>query len=137
MDYLKFSLLNEKDFDEVLKHSLALKELALEIADKYDNVDVEFIKIGCILHDIGRFKYPPWENSILHGVEGGKILREEGLLIKRKRKYTVTTDSRHDLHTFDNLIIIIQGIPNSRAIIAECPNKDPSSVTMADAFFIY
>ena len=33
-----------------------------------------------------------------------RVLREEGLLIKRKRKYAVTTNSRHKLRTFDNLI---------------------------------
>ena len=32
------------------------------------------------------------------------ILRQEGLLIKRKRKYVRTTDSRHSLLTYENLI---------------------------------
>jgi putative transposase len=32
------------------------------------------------------------------------VLREEGLLVKKKRKYKITTDSRHKLRTFDNLI---------------------------------
>lgn len=32
------------------------------------------------------------------------ILREEGLLIKRKRKYVRTTDSRHSLRRYENLI---------------------------------
>jgi transposase InsO family protein len=31
-------------------------------------------------------------------------LREEGLLIKKKRKYVRTTDSRHSLHRYENLI---------------------------------
>ena len=37
------------------------------------------MSIGALLHDIGRFKYPPGtKDAILHGVEGGKILRELG-----------------------------------------------------------
>ena len=32
------------------------------------------------------------------------VLRENGLLIKRKRKYVRTTDSRHSLLTYENLI---------------------------------
>jgi putative transposase len=33
-----------------------------------------------------------------------RILREENLLIKRKRKYTMTTDSEHHYKVYDNLI---------------------------------
>jgi putative transposase len=32
------------------------------------------------------------------------ILREENLLIKRRRKYTITTDSKHNYKIYDNLI---------------------------------
>ena len=44
-----------------------------------------------------------------HGIKIGRdalfsILGEEGLLIKRKRKFVSTTDSRHNFPTYDNLI---------------------------------
>jgi putative transposase len=32
------------------------------------------------------------------------LMREKGLLIKRRRKYAVTTDSRHGFHTYENLV---------------------------------
>jgi putative transposase len=32
------------------------------------------------------------------------LLREKGMLIKRRRKYAVTTDSRHAFRTYENLV---------------------------------
>jgi len=71
---------NDESFNKVLNHSRAVQKLALEIAKdirKNHDVDIDFIKIGSLLHDIGRFKCYK-ENSIRHGVEGGEILRKEG-----------------------------------------------------------
>ena len=75
----KYSTSNES-FNKVLNHSRAVQKLALEIAEevKNHNVDIEFIKIASLLHDIGRFKCYK-KSSIRHGVEGGKILSKEGL----------------------------------------------------------
>jgi uncharacterized protein len=72
---------NNKSFDAVLNHSKAVQKLALEIAKdikKNHDVDIDIVRIGSLLHDIGRFKCYK-ENSIRHGVEGGKILNNEGL----------------------------------------------------------
>jgi uncharacterized protein len=66
-------------FDIVLRHSLAVKELALEFAVKHPNADKDFIVSACILHDIGRFECPPGPKTIFHGVVGARILRKEGL----------------------------------------------------------
>lgn len=66
-------------FLAVLNHSQAVKRLALKICDVSKNVDSSFVAIASILHDIGRFSYPPGPDSILHGVEGARILRSEGL----------------------------------------------------------
>ena len=38
-------------------------------------MDVELVRIGALLHDVGRSK----THGISHGVEGGRILRERGL----------------------------------------------------------
>jgi putative transposase len=71
-------------------------------------------RILCEVRDIRR-ELPKSGGRKLHylvnqrGIKIGRdilftILREEGLLIKRKRKYTVTTNSRHKLQTYDNLV---------------------------------
>ena len=70
---------DKKSFDIVLKHSKAVQKVALGIAKKISGVDIDFIKTSCILHDIGRFRFPPGKYSIMHGVEGARILRKEGL----------------------------------------------------------
>ena len=76
----KYSTSNES-FNKVLNHSRAVQKLALEIAKdikKNHDVDMDFVKIASLLHDIGRFKCYK-ENSIRHGVVGGEILSKQGL----------------------------------------------------------
>jgi len=76
----------KESFNKVLNHSRAVQKLALEIAEevkKNHDVDINFVKIASLLHDIGRFKCYK-ENSIRHGVEGGEILRN-GDLVKYAR----------------------------------------------------
>ena len=69
---------DEKTFRIVLAHSKKGQEIALKIAKNIPEADNEFIKIAMLLHDIGRFKYPPrTKDSIRHGIEGAKILRKE------------------------------------------------------------
>jgi uncharacterized protein len=70
---------SDDDFRRVLAHSQKVKEVALKLAEEHPYADREFIKTASILHDIGRFKYPPWKDSLKHGVEGSRILRREGL----------------------------------------------------------
>ena len=66
-------------YKHVLLHSNAVRKLALKIASKIKNSDRNFISTASLLHDIGRFKCPPWKDSVWHGVVGAKILRKEGL----------------------------------------------------------
>jgi uncharacterized protein (TIGR00295 family) len=70
---------SERDFRSVLAHSRKVQEIALGLATGIRGVDLEFIKTASLLHDIGRFKCPPWKNSVRHGVEGAMILRRNGL----------------------------------------------------------
>jgi len=60
----------------VRRHSLKVCEKALEIANKIrkENIDIELIEIGAILHDIGRSKTHGFQHALL----GGKILRGRG-----------------------------------------------------------
>jgi len=71
---------DEKVFKIVLDHSKTVQEVALEIAKDVPNLDLELIKIGSLLHDIGRFECKPGAGAgIKHGVFGAEILRKEGL----------------------------------------------------------
>ena len=68
-----------KAFKIVLSHSQTVKKVALKIAQRIPEANISFIKSAALLHDIGRFKYPPGKNSIKHGIAGAEILRKEGL----------------------------------------------------------
>lgn len=76
---------DDEAYDQVLAHVLAVKDLAVEIADKIlqkhpeIKIDLDFIICASILHDIGRFDCPPGKDSPRHGVIGADIIRKEGL----------------------------------------------------------
>jgi uncharacterized protein (TIGR00295 family) len=75
----KYSKGDERVFRLVLAHSKAVQKVALEIAKDIPNLDIDLIKVGSILHDIGRFSCPPKTIlSIKHGIRGAEILRKEG-----------------------------------------------------------
>ena len=58
----------------VIKHSIAVYKKAIEISENFDDVDLDLIKKGALLHDLGRSK----TNKIEHGVIGSKIAKEHG-----------------------------------------------------------
>ena len=64
---------------KVIKHCKAVAKLALETAEACKenglNVDVELVKIGALLHDIGRSK----THSVHHAVAGAEILQAASL----------------------------------------------------------
>ena len=67
----------------VRRHSEKVAEKAIEIALKIkkNNVDLNLIEIGALLHDIGRTK----THSFKHALIGGKILRQRGFSDKLAR----------------------------------------------------
>ncbi|MDF1497737.1 MAG: HD domain-containing protein [Patescibacteria group bacterium] len=75
-----------EDFEIIVNHGLDILGESLKIIQRkklYKEVDFDLIVSGCILHDIGTFKYLKnfnkfQKNYIDHGIIGGKILREEG-----------------------------------------------------------
>ena len=60
--------------DEVIKHCMAVRDVAVKIAIKAD-ADIKLVEAGALLHDIGRSK----THGILHAVEGVRIARRIGL----------------------------------------------------------
>jgi uncharacterized protein (TIGR00295 family) len=61
--------------DKLISHVKAVSQYAVEVARFRGDADVRLVRIGGLLHDIGRCK----TNSIKHGVAGGKILRSYGI----------------------------------------------------------
>jgi uncharacterized protein (TIGR00295 family) len=70
---------SEKDFRAVLAHSQRVKEIALDMARGVRGANIAFIRSAALIHDIGRFRCPPWKDSVRHGIEGGKLLRSHRL----------------------------------------------------------
>lgn len=72
----------------VWKHSLTVRDIALELADnlikKGIKIDKELVETGALVHDMGCYKcyefYGRTEGPyIQHGIKGYKILKQEGL----------------------------------------------------------
>jgi uncharacterized protein len=61
--------------ERLIRHVKAVSQYAVEVAKLRGDADVELVRIGGLLHDIGRCK----TNSIKHGVAGGKLLRSYGV----------------------------------------------------------
>ena len=61
----------------VIKHCIAVAELALEIAaaNKNKNIDEELIFTGALLHDMGRAR----SHGVEHGFLGGEMAKASGL----------------------------------------------------------
>ena len=67
-------LKKEKTPQNVIDHSIAVYNKALEIAENFPNADLTLIKKGALLHDIGRSK----THDITHAIEGRKIACQYG-----------------------------------------------------------
>ncbi len=72
--------------DLVFTHCKIVSEIAVQLAENSGaNVDIELVKVGCLLHDIG--VYPLFNDEgqeidpskyVSHGIRGEEILRNEG-----------------------------------------------------------
>lgn len=60
--------------ENVIQHSKAVYKKAMKMAEDFDDIDMELIKTGSLLHDIGRSK----THDITHAVEGAKIAKSLG-----------------------------------------------------------
>ena len=62
----------------LISHVKAVSKLAKQIAEKIKSkgipIDVDFVEVAALLHDIGRSK----THGIRHGVEGAAIMRAKG-----------------------------------------------------------
>lgn len=72
------SLLKKEGCSEsVITHSITVSKNAKEIAWKIkrggSDIDVEFVEIAALLHDIGRCR----THGVTHGIEGSRILKKK------------------------------------------------------------
>jgi len=103
------SLLRSEGCDSgVIEHSIAVSKLAKKIANKItkkgNDIDINFVEIAALLHDIGRCK----THGIKHGIEGARILRKLG----------------HDKFARVCEVHLGAGITRSEAISLGLPPKD-------------
>ncbi|MGZ4864585.1 MAG: HDIG domain-containing metalloprotein [Halobacteriota archaeon] len=61
--------------EKLIKHVKAVSQYSEEVAKLRGDADVALVRIGGLLHDIGRCK----TNSIRHGIAGGKLLHSYGV----------------------------------------------------------
>jgi uncharacterized protein len=64
-------LLKSRCSAPVIAHLKAVSDYAVEVARLHNGADLELVRIGALLHDIGRCQ----TRGIDHGVVGGQILR--------------------------------------------------------------
>ena len=78
IDLLKKYSDSRESFLKVFNHVMAVRKVALRIAKGICDVDMHKIRIGSVLHDIGRFEcHAKGMHTAMHGILGGKILRNE------------------------------------------------------------
>lgn len=106
-------ILQESGCDEgVMKHTLAVTELAVRIA-KRCRADVELVEVGALLHDLGRCK----SHSIDHAVRGAELASA-----KKLPASVVKIIERH----------IGAGISKSEAKSLGLPEKDYTPMTLEE-----
>ena len=128
--------LSPATFDLVFTHCQIVCDIALQLlAQRPQAIDVDLVKTGCLLHDIG--VYPLFDahnqlrkdrNYVSHGIEGEKILKKNGF------PQTIQRIASH--HTGVGLTkqdIIDQKLPlPSQDYVAETPEE--RLVMYADKF---
>lgn len=58
----------------LIHHSITVCKKAVQLSSNFNEIDIELIKTGAILHDIGRCR----TNGINHAIVGAKMLKELG-----------------------------------------------------------
>jgi uncharacterized protein len=98
--------------NHLINHSKAVCKKALKLSSNFD-VDIELVKTGALLHDIGRSK----TNGIDHAVVGAEILKNMGF-----PDSVANIALRH----------IGAGIPKEEAIQLGLPPKDYIPITLEE-----
>lgn len=80
VEYLHRRFAPDEDlFLSVFRHCEIVWTIAEQIINtKKLTLDVELIRVGAMLHDIGVYKLRPKEHYIRHGLQGATLLKKEG-----------------------------------------------------------
>ena len=97
----------------LIEHSVAVCKKAVELSSSFDSIDLELVKTGAMLHDIGRCR----TNNIDHAIVGAKMLKELGFSDK-----VSNIALRH----------IGAGIPKEEAKLLGLPPKDYIPLTLEE-----
>ena len=97
----------------LIEHSVAVCKKAVKLSTNFDAVDIELVKTGAMLHDIGRCR----TNSIDHAIIGAGMLKELGF---------------SDEVTKIALRHIGAGIPKEEAKLLGLPPKDYIPITLEE-----
>lgn len=100
----------------IINHVLAVSRKAIKIASRIQSVpiDLKLVRIGAILHDIGRTQ----THDFLHGVTGGTIIREQ---LNWSEKLARIAETH-----------ILGGITKEEAIELGLPPKDYIPITIEE-----
>lgn len=85
--------------DYIIDHCKVVYERSKDITQYYDNVDLDLVKSGCMLHDVGR----TITNGIEHAYLGADLLRDLNvdericLITERHIGAGITSDEAQDL----------------------------------------
>lgn len=111
---LILNTLNElESFPYIIEHCKAVSRKAMEIASSFDGVNIDLVKTGALLHDIGRSR----TQGIKHGILGAEILQNRGFPVEVQK-----IAERH----------IGAGIPEDEAKILGLPPKDYMPLTLEE-----
>jgi uncharacterized protein len=97
----------------LIEHSIAVCKKAVKLSTNFDSVNLELIKTGAMLHDIGRCR----TNSIDHAIVGAEMLKELGFSDE-----IANIALRH----------IGAGIPKEEAELLDLPPKDYIPITLEE-----
>jgi len=97
----------------LIEHSMDVCKKAVNISFNFNSVNIELVKTGAILHDIGRCR----TNSIDHAIIGAEILKDIGF-----SDAVVNISLRH----------IGAGIPKKEAEILGLPPKDYIPISLEE-----
>ncbi len=98
--------------DHLINHSIAVCKKAVQLSSNFD-VDIQLIKTGALLHDIGRCK----PNDINHAIMGSEMLKNLGF-----SEDVANIALRH----------IGAGIPKEEAQLLGLPPKDYMPITLEE-----
>lgn len=125
----------------LLEHSTSMINIAKTFVNKYEDIDLDTILTGCLIHDIGKIKTYKWD-TILEMGDRGRLLHHIslGLLVLNQiidniyPNVDLTEEDNHNLMLLQHIIVSHHqndGVPKPMTveaqIVADLDNLDASA----------